>query len=728
MRACSGRCSRTPLGRATKVAGLLSLAVALVGVGRAGAASTGVVRLLGSSDVEIHPQASTATFSLAFRTVAPVAPSAVQATVLQVSTGGRVQAGLASRFVVTATDAPIPHVGYLVTHLRLNPPLRPGIYDVLARITCRTRRQALTYKLTVPVATLRPAETVDAKIVKRWPFHDEVTAGTLVLSERSHDSQLTRLSVVTLDAREPDGDASDGRLVASDVPQRIGPGGTQTVHLRPSGRFALGKTTGTVAISAPQLDAPVEASFEVVRQMDPLYILVVALLGLLLGKGTLAWLGRFVDRGHALDAAFALLGRIDGERSRSPDATLTERLGELRSTLEAATKKKADEIAKATTDAADGLDEALKQYDERLDAAAARLAALRRVAEDGRPMPSFAAAARSRAAESLDAAAAHLHAGDATSAVADATRIEEELAQALREGFGAWAAAQDEALDVLDSLGLSKADLGRRDALSEAARAALRQPSDDATAEQLIDDIVAAAAALRELSGWMLALERVATEALNILRSTPQSSTPEVAELDHALDALDEARTAAARDPSLSIGDVAYAAEAVDRALLPAIVSVAPLGADAEVTKAYEDDGARTAASLARTKKRDALGVRGVRAAGGDEGWTLRTVPAVDEGGVVGAVAVTQYVLVRSSARTPVARQRRRARAMTTMASVIRFLLIAGAVLALSYILFSSDWTGTWSDVAKVFLWAWGLDLAAESVAGQAERLAPSTS
>jgi hypothetical protein len=82
-------------------------------------------------------------------------------------------------------------------------------------------------------------------------------------------------------------------------------------------------------------------------------------------------------------------------------------------------------------------------------------------------------------------------------------------------------------------------------------------------------------------------------------------------------------------------------------------------------------------------------------------------------------------------AQPPAQVLRRRAALTLVTAFGLQWLLTSLILVGLAYVLFSDNWQGTWQEMAEVFLWAFALDVSANTVLNLAKgglKTAPPTS
>ena len=97
--------------------------------------------------------------------------------------------------------------------------------------------------------------------------------------------------------------------------------------------FPLGTTTRTVELRSPQLTAPVTIAFEVTNRRSPFLIPLVVVVGLGLGWAVRKFLSFAIERARRNAARDELRERIDGIRGRYGDAELDAELENVRALL-----------------------------------------------------------------------------------------------------------------------------------------------------------------------------------------------------------------------------------------------------------------------------------------------------------------------------------------------------------------------------------------------------------
>lgn len=309
---------------------------------------------------------------------------------------------------------------------------KPGNYRVLIDLVSHqgSNEQVDSAALiaTVPAAKLdAPAAAVVEIRYLPW-IHDWVDAKPIRLHAGAQRA-LSGLSVYASPGAR-DGKPADGVLAVAAGSGRLDVNASADAVVTATG-FEPGTTTGTLEISARELDAPLHATYTVTRRMCGF---VVALL--FFAGGVIGWLVRV--RAADVQRHATLCGEADKRRDALRDLAarvvaddqrpLQDAIANL---TRAATSESDDELAKQIASADDAIKTATAALAASIATLKTQLAALVALESAGELTPGLAAA-RGMLAAHVAAAAAALRANRAADAARAITDVEQALVAAAR--------------------------------------------------------------------------------------------------------------------------------------------------------------------------------------------------------------------------------------------------------------------------------------------------------
>jgi hypothetical protein len=625
---------------------------------------------------------------------------------LDVATATGSTVDLTSRFAVSlesaAADSGSPQ---LVVKVTLDRFVRPGTYELLVRVARKGRpKQMVTLKpsVVVPTAQLRTPDALLAERTLSWWFfggsHDDVPG--LELRETSGNARLNALTIQQVGRAERNDRDVAARLVFAHPPKVVPAGGLRRATYTLTGDFHHpGTVTGTLRVDAPQLASGVETTYAVKVRRDPLAILWIAFLGVILGFVTRTLLQRVIDHGRARAAQGELIERLEREHAAHPDNAFQGEVDGIRATLAAVRWRAGAARIKAAVDTAThDLDEALAELAQETTAATAEQARLRSLLTTPWVLPPQLQEVRKGLQPDVDAADAKLTAGEVSDAQTLQGQALTKLGARLSSAASAWVVA---VATMANDVATAKRPAELRAALAAELRAlstALDAIDPTAAAEAVFATSARAEQHLRLVLGLL-------AQANDTVKDT-KAVLPEAAGLDDALAALEEALA----DERL-LGEVGPRF----RALMEALEAAVRTGNVTPEVEQLLEKGRYAAAARAAHPPRETA---------------LRAAPAAAEreAAVIGAPDATPAIAVVTVVPAPVraalaspAFIRFTGAAEYVQARLLQWVLLLIPVVALAWALFADTFVGTWSDVAKVFLWAYALDLGSNAIVDAAK-------
>jgi hypothetical protein len=603
-----------------------------------------------------------------------------------------------------------------------------GLYLLHLEASAGENVEVLSVQLERPAAQLQavPDVVIRQRRVLGWMWREEATP--LVLHEIGRRSRLTDVRIQPVPAGGEAGTA-DGTIGVRLLPATLAPGLSATPQLGTIGRFPLGISQRSLEVVAPQLAAPLPLSVRVDVRQHPFIIVVLSLAGLALGFLLRVFLARRVQVSEARLRLFTTLEDVARRRGERPDAPFQARLQPLERTLRDAVRLTDPAAIDAAIAAfSTQLQQELKDLDTARAAAAAGIDVLAEVVSRRWSVPATMAAALARAAATLD----------------ETRRLND--AYYVSDAQGRLAAALSTLIAELDPLVTDW-----RDAVS----AALRRLSAAPLPVSVTAAIAPAVAALGERIDHVPAhLDPRATAsaieeacaAVDVARSSLRSflrqfcewiaSTPD--EIAAALGTsaaaesmpvvrafVTELREATDASPEQAIELLVPARlVAVDESLAKAVTDYLDglaLAPSPEVEAALAARDYRLAARLAHGLQGPAMAATGleiaVAAPAALAPWVAPSVlPPLARHDV--RVLTAASPLVRPSAVTAPGSLR-----TLLVAKGVRAALAAIGISGVAFLLFESTFIGTAADIARVMLWAFGLDVTVDVLTTQAGQL-----
>jgi hypothetical protein len=642
----------------------------------------------------------------------------VSITIVSVKFGRRSELRLRNAFSARLQGPVRDRTATLVVSVNLDPPLTPGTYELgvvgtgRAGRPPRRRTARLPLRIVVPAASLKAPGTL---VIERtlppliWKGEPNDDMPPLRLRESSKQSRLTEISLEQNGAAKR-GDKTTTAAVTFDDVAAIGPGrkGSATYDLVGSAFDDPGTVTGSVDIDADELAAPISFDYEVRITRSEDLIWIVAALGVVLGFLVRVFLQRVIDLSRAKEAAADLARRIEDAANRG-DETLREKLAEAEDELSPAFDwfvRTTASVETAVKAAEKTYGDAVKDFTKRTQEATDEQTRLGAIVDTEWALPASLEAAFTDARAALVTAKRDLDLDDVDRARDAQLEAERRLRGSIVEELARWKGDVRSLTDMIaepppvpasiaDTVDQTVKDVrASLDALPDAADA---QP---AATLPLLDKSVRAVDRLRRV----LLTTQV---EVNAVRARIADRLADAELLERALRNYGEIANAAEANPQ-QIRD-RY------RELIESLRDVVSRANPADETEGLIAQGRYLDAVPQPAAKETALG--------GDVATTtapaLLTLFALDpHGGPPRASATAAGARVREA--LPSSKTLRRRAATTLFAAwFLQWLITSAFAVAVAFWLFSEGWDGTWNDILEVFIWAFALDVSANTLIEQ---------
>ena len=190
---------------------------------------------------------------------------------------------LGSLFVVTVVGEPTVAPALLI---KAAASLQPGTYTLVLLLRqkgdSKAVPQSLALALQRPAAVLTAERTLVVGQEQLWCKDDVSLSGSLKLTETSTKSNAAALTFSdTHEVR--DGQLPDKAKLVVTGSASVPSGQSVLLSVAPKGTFPLGKTSGKLEVSTPDMASPLLVNYEVLARRPTWIIAVVAALGALLG-------------------------------------------------------------------------------------------------------------------------------------------------------------------------------------------------------------------------------------------------------------------------------------------------------------------------------------------------------------------------------------------------------------------------------------------------------------
>jgi hypothetical protein len=612
----------------------------------------------------------------------------------------------------------------------------PGIYTLVIEARADRRQPvALTVEIERPAATLRD---IPPLTIRQWRGMlgriESVESMPLLLAETQGHAQVTGVKAYVTPFAASSGEVSDATVVARGMPTTVPAGrpASGSAQLIPTAPFPLGTSRGTLELRAPQLTAPVTVAVVVESRVVPIAIIYIVMIGLATGYVIRVTLALAVQRSEARLAAFEMLDLLRHEKTKNPDAvfgqTIDTAVADLRTMID---KWDAKAITDGTATAKKDLESALKDLDQHRTVVKDKIDTFEMLVVNSQWfVPDGIRSALEAIAPRLEKAVHLLAANDVSRADAEVDSCVHFLNSAVNEILEKWPTEVRRALDatVAAPLPAYLASLVT-DAVAELKEVIAKAPA-PAVAPSLKD----VDAALRFVHSARVNLKRFVLTFANwiaqVLDETMATiggvlaGEPVAVRLKRVVSAYTQALRVGV-DHNVEHGLDLLTVEAIarlDRAFRAAIIEV-DKSATPDVQTALEAHDYRKAASLATATGRGTLyGAPGTTVAvAPDDGTQLSAFEAQ-----AAAPAVAGFIgriFGVAGAAAPVAVSKPSSVSHLLIARGLRTLFAFIGISALGYLLFHETWIGTPSDAAKIFLWAFSLDITVDAVLEQAGKL-----
>lgn len=612
---------------------------------------------------------------------------------------------------------------------------KSGTYDMLLALRPATGTPArLKLQIIHPAAKLRALDTLIVSRIYTFGWH--VDKLPLTLSETSGRSNLTGIQIRPIrGATGPEGQvtghlefphqtstAGNGKSsVAMPKPIDVEAGKSAEVPYNLAGEFPLGKASGSLEATAPELADTVPFNFEVRSRLARWYIFLFIVPGLLIGWFLKVELQHNIEMGEARLRATVLLDQIQADFNNRKDAQFRsgietalielERAIKVEDPKELDTKKQALDQAWRT---------ALQSLAVKRQAAQASIDALVAVTNSSWPVPNPVDTAITNAKASLTAILQLMASDDVGTADKKRQTAQEALGISLDK------AAKDWQRDIEDYLlnGLANADKGISsvlktgfqklvtDTLQSIGKARLSAIPTASDMMQFLHDL---SAELRIARDTLIRLARNISAEFNnantILSTRVEHLDPAaVQNLRSKVATLTTSLEQAAKDPTKALTELPNELLNLHAAWTAALLNELLATSQKPVKDLLNQE-----AYLEATQKLDEI-LSGRQALGGGptpSAWQdLPPTPELAPGLLVSIRSLSHQDAMPAPLPAFVAR---------TKGQVVwnKFLqsLLVGVLLGLiGYSIYAEKFVGNFSDFILIFFWAFGLDLTVDTV------------
>jgi hypothetical protein len=741
--------------RLALVAMLAALAVQLWAASPALAAQANLVQLPRGTTYQILEDGDSTAIRIPITLRKGLTAKDLTVEMLDIALGQLEQPALSDAFVPAMQPSTENRGAALIITVTANRGLRAGTYNALLAVhkpqsrATAAEEQRLQLQLSHPVAQLQGPSTLVIQQTRWFPFFSragEATPTTLNLRETTRDSRAGSpgggLTIQQLDPAKTSGGTINGRL-HFDNPVAVPAGKVAEQKFALDGDFPLGTATGTVLISAPQLQAPITVNFEVRTQLSPVWIVVVALAGLLIGWWIRVFLNNRIARESARRQAFEVLQKIDREAARRPDETFQQDVESIRNELAGKVDDaNVQNISTATKEANDKLQTALNELERRRTKEQTEIDSIGKELNRGWSLPPGMR-------ELLDTARTQLAEAEALLAhddVAAATKKREQLAKSLvaelQESAKKWREALTPLVVRLASTD-PHLDIGVAGLLTSSANQIDQQLNGEAISDpgatpgQVLLAINSAQSELDRILELLPQLRLTGLTVAGVLEAAGPTDPGAVAAIRTAADQLQVPPRGTAIDREHASG-VAAAISTLHakmrdgiEAELASVSAGDRKGVEDKLAEGRYQEAAQIAVHLPRAGKERLLGgksqdaARVADAVGVAQAVLAARVPATGVSPSVQAPGYTFAFLGARDREPPLTVRLYRTQRALEQAQLLQSLFLAIVFSVVAYVLYAPTFSGTVTQLGAIFLWAFTSDLAVNAVVNAARATAP---
>jgi hypothetical protein len=595
---------------------------------------------------------------------------------------------------------------------------KAATYTVILNLLPSSQPDAprLTLQVQHPAAQLQvPSKLIVHRV--KW-FQDDKQ--DLYFTEISGKSSITDLQVSP--ALQPSllgNTPVTGQLHVPD-PGKLEPSKTVKVNYDLTGDLPLGTVTGAVQIMAPQLAQTVPLNFEVTSRLPLFMVFIYALLGALTSWLLKVVLQTRIELNEARIKADDLLQRVEADVNKHLDSIFRSAIDQARTDLQAARAgKSAADIERYRQDLDQKWRDALKDLATRRQEVQKSFDDLRSVTDNRWQVPKILSSAIETGRQELEKVSAKLSNDDLVGAKTDLLALQNSLGLGIKLATVKWQQIMINYFDALQKPrgGISSALKAGLKSAVEKQQSALANTKDD-TPNSTVADI------LHILSMLMISVAHV-RDPLSQLK------TELIAEIEQAEKKLakapDQAAIAKLKEETISFG-----------AALPEVVDDPAPALDALPVRLASLDQAWRDALLAQLGSKDPKAVQASLNAQDYAGAVALTIAAYTGSTILSAVPASAAPSAWSSGLRadfvagPIPSFRTSALGLDlprtgepapltpgcqlfrekSLQSLVLFVLVGLAGL----MLYQNTFVGTFEDFAKIFFWAFGLDITFDAV------------
>jgi hypothetical protein len=592
--------------------------------------------------------------------------------------------------------------------------------------------QSLSLEVKVPAVTIKTTQNLIIHQVRNGIFGGD-DPPTLALTGASPNARLTDVKIHQIYLSGSDNVSTSRRVDFGEV-KEITPDSTSRSPITLSGNFPLGTSTGAALISAPQLEKPIDLTFEVHNRRAKWIIVVTMILGVILGFVARVWTRFRIElrqaRLKALDAATTL----ERELQNRPDAEFHEAVEPAFTSLTTAIENgSAAQLTNQITAANAALVAALNDLDQRRITVKSQFETLSGLAKKSSLLPAEISAAVSIVGAELEKAQSQLELDNVAAAAQTLQPLAPGLGSKLGPAASNWRSHVSSLLEVAEGISAflpAKVGAGiDTDNTTVKTKLAELVPTTEASSLTEISSLFDAIRNVRDsLTVFVRRLATQLANSVNALKIQFDKPLPEsVAQL------FNEAEQISKRLPELAEHPEAGAKELQERLAALTLhwseTMLAQIQGDNTVlvTSSREDvetlldqnqyfDATLAVIEFLQAQADMLLGSVAV----------TNVVPSFEEavsfldllgGGGRPETSVTMVTTVHERTIPPnLTALRTRTWKELAVARALQFAIAGVIIMAVGYALFAEEFVGTFKELMAVFVWAFGLNLSADSM------------
>lgn len=308
-----------------------------------------------------------------------------------------------------------------VAHARL---IQPGSYtlgiDIQSKSPPPKEVQSLTLTVVRPAPEIVAVGTISVLQTHGFFCDEDTKSSGLHLKEKSGKSSVTGIEFIDERDRSQGPVPYNGALSVTLCQQELPAGKSAQASAMLQGSFPLGETSGIISVTSPDIKTALPVAYKVRVRRDPILIILIIALGSLTGWITRIWAKRITEQAAAAKAFAEVKSAVNEQLIKAADTKLKQEISDILDALDTAQKTdQIDTLNAATTSSKAALDATLTAFQARHATVSAKVASYHLVLSPQRNLSGDVATAFEEARTVLTAISALLQRNNITDAEED---------------------------------------------------------------------------------------------------------------------------------------------------------------------------------------------------------------------------------------------------------------------------------------------------------------------